>query len=209
MEASGAEALHGALPERLLHRLRSTQMNKFAKGSLAAGAGLVLLLGGAGTLAYWNSDVELTGGEVNAGTLALTANTEVLEKAGPVQLVPGDQQTFTAELSLLAEGDNIQGTVALDESTVHYFDAEGVEAPSLADSYDVNISLAEKPHDGISADGDTIVFTEEGEYTIDVDVTVSLPYGKSVDNSTKGSTVDLEKLSFVATQTPADGAVGK
>lgn len=183
-------------------------MNKFAKGSLAAGAGLVLLLGGAGTLAYWNSEIDLAGGEVSNGSLELTADTTALGKAGPVALVPGDVQTFSTELTLLAEGDNIQGTVELADETIRYFDAEGVETPALADNYDVEIALAETPAEGISAEEGTIVFTQAGKYTLDVDVTVSLPYGTAVDNSTQGASIDLENVSFVATQTPAAGAVG-
>ncbi|MFQ6484496.1 alternate-type signal peptide domain-containing protein [Brachybacterium epidermidis] len=179
-------------------------MNKFAKGSLAAGAGLVLLLGGAGTLAYWNTDIELTGGGVSAGTLELTADTEQLIKAGPVTLAPGDEQTFSAELNLLAEGEGIQGTVALDETSILYYNAEGVETPDLAEKYDVEITLAEEPEGGLSASGDTLVFTQPGEYTIDVEVTIALPYGDSVDNSTQGSSVNFEKVSFVATQTPVE-----
>ncbi|QTV79202.1 SipW-dependent-type signal peptide-containing protein [Microbacterium sp. NIBRBAC000506063] len=37
-------------------------MNRFAKGAVAAGAGLVLLLGGAGSLAHWNAQDALDGG---------------------------------------------------------------------------------------------------------------------------------------------------
>ena len=183
-------------------------MNKFAKGSLAAGAGIVLLLGGAGTLAYWSSDIELTGGKINAGTLQLTADTTEFAQAGPVALVPGDVRTFTAELTLLAEGDNIEGTVALNEQTVTFLNADGVADPSLAPKFDIDVDLTEVAAEGISANGETLVFTQAGTYTIDAEVTVSLPYGTAVDNTTQGATVDLENVSFVATQTPAQGSVG-
>src|SRR5699024_1312147 len=60
------------------HILRSTLMNKFAKGSVAAGAGLVLLLGGAGTLAYWNDSAELANGSIHAVNLKLEADNDLL-----------------------------------------------------------------------------------------------------------------------------------
>lgn len=183
-------------------------MNKFAKGSLAAGAGIVLLLGGAGTLAYWNSEIELTGGTINAGTLLLTADTEEFAQAGPLALVPGDEQTFTAELTLVAEGDNIQGTVSLDEQTVTFYDADGAADPSLAPKFLIDVDLSEVPAEGIRTEGETLVFTQPGEYTVNAEVTVALPYGEAVDNSTQGATVDLANVSFVATQTPAAASSG-
>ena len=62
-------------------------MNKFAKGSLAAGAGLVLLLGGAGTLAYWNDSAELEGGTIEAGSMTFSADTTVT--ASSSETLPG------------------------------------------------------------------------------------------------------------------------
>ncbi|MBO9577865.1 MAG: alternate-type signal peptide domain-containing protein [Microbacteriaceae bacterium] len=46
-------------------------MNKNAKASIAVGAGILLLLGGGGTLAVWNASDDISGGTVNAGTLDL------------------------------------------------------------------------------------------------------------------------------------------
>jgi len=50
-------------------------MNKTIKGSLAAGAAAVLLLGGAGSLAYWTDAADIDGGTITAGTLTLDAGT--------------------------------------------------------------------------------------------------------------------------------------
>ena len=47
-------------------------MKKSTKGAVAAGAAAVLLLGGAGTLAFWNADGTAEGGTLTAGTLELT-----------------------------------------------------------------------------------------------------------------------------------------
>ena len=50
-------------------------MNKTTKGSLAAGAAAVLLLGGAGSLAYWTDAASIDGGSITSGTLTLDAGT--------------------------------------------------------------------------------------------------------------------------------------
>src|SRR5699024_4692180 len=117
MEPSGPQAPTGHLAGAPHHILRSTLMNKFAKGSVAAGAGLVLLLGGAGTLAYWNDSAELANGSINAGTLTLEADNDLLAASiaeQPALWVPGDEHTFSTELTLAAEGDNISGDLQLD-----------------------------------------------------------------------------------------------
>lgn len=190
-------------------------MNKFAKGSLAAGAGLVLLLGGAGTLAYWNDSADLTGGTINAGTLDLTAAAGTWENAGaPIQdiaqwtMVPGDELTYTADLGLLAQGDNIQGNVVLDESFVSI-------TPAAADQIDVSFDVpqgATLPA-GVTYEDEVFTFTQpSGETAVEIpiEVTVSFPYDEDDEqNDSQGAVVELEKISFVATQTPADTAVTK
>ena len=47
-------------------------MNRSTKGAIAAGAAAVLLMGGAGSLAFWTADGDVDGGTVTAGTLSLT-----------------------------------------------------------------------------------------------------------------------------------------
>ena len=188
-------------------------MNKFAKGSLAAGAGLVLLLGGAGTLAYWNDSAELTGGTINAGTLELTATegtwTQGATPIGDIAqwtMVPGDELTYTADLGLLAQGDNIQGTVVLDESFVSI-------TPAAADQIDVSFNVPEGASlpAGVTYGDETFTFTQPSGDTaveIPIEVTVSFPYDEDAEqNDSQGAVVELEKISFVATQTPADAAV--
>ena len=187
-------------------------MNKFAKGSLAAGAGLVLLLGGAGTLAYWNDSAELTGGTINAGTLDLTAVEGTwAQGATPIsdvsqwKLVPGDELTYTANLGLLAQGDNIQGTVTLDESFV--------EITGGDDQIDVSFDVAEGGTlpAGVTYADETFTFTQptgESAVEIPIEVTVSFPFDTAAQqNASQGAVVNLETISFVATQTPASGAV--
>lgn len=51
-------------------------MNKNGKAAIAVGAAILLLLGGGGTLAVWNSTANVSGGTVYAGTLKISGTPE-------------------------------------------------------------------------------------------------------------------------------------
>jgi alternate signal-mediated exported protein len=112
-------------------------MNAFLKAALAAAAGSALFLGGAGTLALWNSSSSIRGGQITAGELTVgTASTGLWsvahETAGsyaaPVSLsaaefahfraVPGDRLVFTTTVPITATGDNLTATTSLSEGAV-------------------------------------------------------------------------------------------
>ena len=46
-------------------------MNKLTKAAIAGGVGIALLLGGAGTLATWNTSTNISGGTIVAGSLTI------------------------------------------------------------------------------------------------------------------------------------------
>src|SRR4051794_282011 len=96
-------------------------MNKSTKGALATSAAAVLLLGGAGTLAYWNDSATVPGGTVQSGQLELgapvcgagwtldggTAFTTQL-------LVPGDTLTKVCTVDLVATGEHLGADLVVD-----------------------------------------------------------------------------------------------
>lgn len=103
-------------------------MNKTTKGALGASAAAVLLLGGAGSLAYWTDASTAAGGSITAGTLGISplnigATTSPCEanwvyaagaaKAGQtvVLFVPGDKITKKCTFKIAATGDNLSATV--------------------------------------------------------------------------------------------------
>lgn len=191
-------------------------MNKFAKGSVAAGAGLVLLLGGVGTLAYWNDNVALNGGTINAGELSLEAGGGEWSQGGTTitdieqfSLVPGDELSYTVDLQLTAEGDNIQGTVELDRGSLTFLDANGVENPELAEEFDIEFApvagtLPDSKAVTYDPGTETFSFDGAGAYAIEVEVAVDFPFDENDEqNQSQGASVNLDKLSFTATQTQA------
>ena len=197
-------------------------MNKFAKGSLAAGAGLVLLLGGAGTLAYWNDSEHLDGGTINTGSLTLDQPTDA-ESGWDQEIeiwVPGDKATYTTTLTLEAEGDNIQGNIVLDPSSIVFTGGKDATEAELAEQFDVEVEFGTATITGGEGDltpgDDTVVSTFDsgtfdgpGTYKIPVSVTVEMPFSDPDDpdtanNSAQGAEINFSELSFTATQTQAN-----
>jgi alternate signal-mediated exported protein len=89
------------------------------KGTAALAVGAGLLLGGGGTLAWWNAADAAAPGTVVAGDLNVA-------KAGPgvwkdragntitiasYKVVPGDKLTFTQDLDVTLEGDKMAATL--------------------------------------------------------------------------------------------------
>lgn len=168
-------------------------MNKFTKGTVAAGAGLLLLLGGGGSLAYWNAQAELVGSPIAAGTLTISAEDGLWNDA-PAVWVPGDSGTFTTVVTLTATGDNIQGAITVDPDSVPdfgHFD------------FDLEVGTIGYLHGTGSFDETNGVFVGPDVYTIPLTLTVTLPFGDDVDNDSQGATLDLAGITFIATQTAA------
>lgn len=104
-------------------------MNKATKGTVAIAAAITLLLGGAGSLAYWQESASVAATSVSTGqlhvTVPTTGSTWTVKKnttatATPItnistfKMVPGDIVTYTVPFTTTAEGDNLTatGTVA-------------------------------------------------------------------------------------------------
>lgn len=173
-------------------------MNKTTKGAVAVGAAAVLLLGGAGSLAYWNATASVDGGQIEAGELTLTPvadtgewtfNGTTVADPTAVVVVPGDQLEYTGSYTIGAEGDNLQAGV-----TVAGGAAAGTLAPFLTTGLAYTI-------DG-TASVATITEDDDGE-VLAVDLDISFPFGTAVDNTSQGTTLDLSALAITLTQTDA------
>jgi alternate signal-mediated exported protein len=109
-------------------------MNKLVKGAIAGAAGIVLLMGGAGSLAYWNDSATAGPGagsnSITAGTLTVTAanagawtkgfynaaGTQVTAPAAvaslsAVRVVPGNRLVFTQNFNVVGTGDDLYFTI--------------------------------------------------------------------------------------------------
>lgn len=167
-------------------------MKKSTKGSLAAGAAAVLLLGGAGSLAFWSDSDTIDGGTITAGSLTLSAVTcgaDWLEAAVPTPvavttIVPGDTVTKTCTGTLTLVGDHIGATVDLDSTSV--------AAAEAAFNNEVDITAA------LTAPAATI--TAPGVHPVTVTITAAFA-GTPATNDSQGDTADLDALELEAVQT--------
>lgn len=184
-------------------------MKKTTKGALAAAASASLLLGGAGSLAYWNTTDSVTAGSFTTGNLILDAancdaagwtvtNTIEGVNAAAVDLanfdvVPGDKFTKTCTVAITAVGDNLRASLAVVNGTGT--PVAGPDAANLdADDYLVTQSFL------IDNVARTSITDADGGNTIDVTITVDFPIGAAVDNDSKVDTLNLSDYTVTATQ---------
>jgi alternate signal-mediated exported protein len=171
-------------------------MNKLTKATIAGAVGVALLLGGAGTLATWNSSATLPGGTIVAGNLKVDATGTVAgvwTSAGKTislstyKIVPGDVLTYTKTVNVTATGDNLVATLGL---------SGGAISASSTASADVQLATELKQSAVITASGTGITQTATqlaadqytitgatGGTTITVVVTITFPKGTDFSNS--------------------------
>ncbi|ANP71289.1 alternate-type signal peptide domain-containing protein [Cryobacterium arcticum] len=188
-------------------------MNKLLKGTIAGVAGVVLLLGGAGSFALWNSAGTIGGGTIVAGTLELasstTAGSWTVNGGAPrasmtgFKIVPGDVLVYTKGLSITATGDNLVATLAVDPASI--------TATSTAPA-DVALAAYLGKTAVLTATG-TGISTGAAPFTVtagtagvaqDVTVSITITYPKSatagLENSSKLGSVNLAALAVTLTQ---------
>lgn len=105
-------------------------MRKTTKGAIAVGAGVALLLGGAGTMAAWQLTNTAATGTVSSGQFNLVSNTGATWTWGNAtsatscdpltttfvagsKLVPGDCVIYTQPITVTASGDRLQATLTV------------------------------------------------------------------------------------------------
>jgi alternate signal-mediated exported protein len=173
-------------------------MKKSTKGAIAAAAGGVLLLGGAGTLAYWSENATVNGTTVESGHLSLINNTcpaatwELDNGGGAVtsatRIVPGDSVSTTCTFGIEGEGDHF------DDVTL------GVTAPTYSSSNALTTALQTSATYSGSVSGPltTPATVATGE-TVTADITLTFP--TTVTGSTaENLTATLQNVTVTATQ---------
>lgn len=173
-------------------------MNKLTKAAIAGAAGIALLLGGAGSLAYWNQSVAITATNVDSGSLSLTPTGSW--STTPTKWVPGDTATYTGTLAIVAVGDNFKGTLSLDTTGLFLNAPVNYLESALTVAFNVNVSGTAGKVTGSA--GGPYTITAPGTYNLPVTITVTFPYGTVVDNNTQSLTADLSTVKFNVKQTP-------
>ncbi len=156
-------------------------MNKTTKGAFAASAAAVLLLGGAGSLAYWSSDATLTTGSVTAGNLSLNdakcdagwtyATGKAGNGAAVAKIVPGDVITKTCTFVVKGAGDNLSATLTAPQTT------SAANSVAQAD-VDVKYALG-----GAAMTSPATVSEADSGKTVSAKITVTFPFGTDESGS--------------------------
>lgn len=190
-------------------------MKKSTKGAFAAGAAGVLLLGGAGSLAYWNAQVDAPGGTITSGTLKLAAASPActdwtLDSTGGATtyvegnpIVPGDTLTEVCTYTISASGNHLSADLSV--STPTYTGTANPLSTILGGT--ANTTATYKV--GTVDTQGTITSADDGKNLV-ATITVTFPYGGPVsspdpghdaDNTTQGLSATLDAITINATQT--------
>lgn len=208
-------------------------MNKLVKGAIAGAAGIVLLMGGAGSLAYWNDSAQAGpasgSNSITAGTLTITAqnagtwtkgmyNNAGTQTVAPaavanlsnVRIVPGNRLVYTQVFNVVGTGDDLFFTIGSTNGAVT---AASASAADTALAAAINGSGTTAFSVGSVTGGTVVAATTPGVYkvssnagtaaTITVTWTINFPFGAAVDNTTKTGAVNLSQGSITLTQVAA------
>lgn len=208
-------------------------MNKLVKGAIAGAAGIVLLMGGAGSLAYWNDSANAGPGSgsnsITAGTLTITAqnagtwtkgmyNNAGTQTVAPaavanlsnVRVVPGNRLVYTQVFNVVGTGDDLFFTIGSTNGAVT---AASAGAADTALAAAINGSGTTAFSVGSVTGGTVTAATTPGVYkvssnagtaaTITVTWTINFPFGAAVDNASKTGAVNLSQGSITLTQVAA------
>ncbi len=187
-------------------------MKKIVKASIATTAGVILLLGGAGTFATWNSSASVAGGSIVAGNLvvedsdtpgAWTANGTAIT-IGDYRVAPGDVLTYTKTMKVGAEGDSLSATLSLTDSSIAPADNTKPADVALA-SYLTDSAVLTASGSGITGTGPTFTVTPGAgvvNQNVTVTVTITFPYGDTAggNNNAMNGAVTLDALTVSLTQ---------
>jgi alternate signal-mediated exported protein len=179
-------------------------MRKTTKGALAVGAGVALLLGGAGTLAYWQDSAQIApSGTIIAGDLDIAAGSGTWAwsdgstgfSQANSRIVPGDKVAYTQTFTVKTQGDHLKAllsTTGLPAPTA----AVPATGNNLVGALGVTAALTVSPATGATIGGTpsapTIAFVggqTVTTYTVTAKVIVDFPFGTTgVDPATNGAT---------------------
>ena len=169
-------------------------MKNSTKGAFAAATAAVLLMGGAGSLAYWTAAKPLTGGTISTGELSLTQPecagwVYAAGKAGAGtavgKIVPGDVVSKTCTFTVKAAGDNLKGTLVTPTATT--IKSSAPSAPSMQ----ATVSA------GYTIDGAAIpatITSAQNNKTVTAVLTATFPYGSDESASAKVNANDTQNV---------------
>lgn len=177
-------------------------MNKATKGALAAGLGVAMLSGGAGTLAYWNNSQTVDGTAINAGNLQIVTDAtntgcgswtlDTGESAPSTYndgdpLVPGDVLTRSCAFTIKATGNHLRANLSV--SAANFSGTDGNFGGMLTASLS-----------GTAIDGTPVTSFTEDDNGKKLTTSVTVTFSSAALNNTKLMKAALDNIVVTATQ---------
>lgn len=168
-------------------------MNKLTKGAIAGAAGIALLLGGAGSFALWNSNADVTGGAITAGTMTLSADSAdatwqnlTTGHAGSIspasfKIVPGDTIQLDQPLTISATGDDLSASISSNAASVAASLGSGLAAPTVTQTFTTDAGTVINPA--------TFKVTS-ATTSLHAKITIAWPFGSAPGSATTGDNAD-------------------
>lgn len=198
-------------------------MKNSTKALIAGGIGAALLLGGAGTIAYWTDAADGGDGTITAGTLDIGTvsgggwqishqGDGTGEPTAPVdfdpatdQIVPGDVLSYTQAIPVTLEGEYIAAAFdGVIDVTATGTDPESAALAEAIVGEDLAVTDLTGATGELTLDPATEVLTGEGTGTVDVTTTITFPWGDAgeFDAAQLGS-LDFS-VDYTLTQVPGN-----
>ncbi|WP_139978652.1 alternate-type signal peptide domain-containing protein [Nocardioides litoris] len=174
-------------------------MNKTAKGALAATAAAALLMGGAGSLAFWTDADTVNGGSFTSGDLDITAvgcdanwvYAPGNAKAGTTvtKFVPGDKITKNCTFTVTGSGDNLRAAVDLPGT----IPVQGTEGTSFKVVNAASYKLSKGGVDKALLNGKEITSADNGSI-LTATIVSTFDFGSSEQGNPKVNANDMQKI---------------
>lgn len=196
-------------------------MKKTTKAAVATAAAAALLIGSAGTLAFWNDTANISGqNAITAGDLKLTAtatptwkiqHTNGSESAvtdiTAVKLVPGDKLVYEMPATVTAQGQNLRFKVGLTGGSIAAPPTPTAADTALAARLTSSTEFAVTGATLVPGTTDTFDHKNNGatNYATTIKATITWPFTglPADDNATRTGQVNLTKFTITATQEDA------
>lgn len=186
-------------------------MRNSIKAALAATAGGGLLLGGAGSLAFWTDatevqpDTTLTSGTLDLGAPTCgdwTLDGGFVYTPASDEIVPGDTLTRTCQFQITAIGEHLTANLTANAPTMTDSFLEDELTFTAAYELDTDATNDTTGETIVDPDAGPVAFTDadDGSY-LRVAFTVDFPYGLEDNQSNGGITTQLDAITVTATQT--------
>ena len=191
-------------------------MQRLTKAAMATGAAAVLLLGGAGTMAYWTgsatagSSATLAAGTFTVGSNPACANswTYVAPGSGSVGtpatnggIVPGDIVTTTCTFAVTGVGDHIALAGATVSNPVWQNPTTALPTQlGAATITKVTIGSTDYNPDSSGVISETVPLTSGTPTNVTVQIQVTFDYANATDTSQGGIPAALDQITVTFQQ---------